>query len=244
MMPRRYAAPEGQIIQAFTFALDLTEEQSVQIARFFGARRKAFNWTLDHIKTDIECYRETGESGTPPTFYSLRKRWNAEKSTVCVTGTGEVWWPEVSKEVFADGVRGDTDAYWRWQKSRAETIKGRRVGFPRFKKGKPGASRAEQLREECTMSGLIRSHSVATARLVFLCVAPGPPVICQEEYSCHRSRCTRRRVAPTVRRTRAACATRVRFRASFTAKASRHCRSRLTPRTSVPPSRASRVSTR
>ncbi len=48
--------------------------------------------------------------------------------------TGEVWWPEVSKEVFADGVRGASDAYWRWQKSRAGKVKGRKVGFPRFKK--------------------------------------------------------------------------------------------------------------
>ena len=134
-MSRKYAPPEGQIVQAFTFALDLSEEQSAQVARFFGARRKAFNWTLDHLKTDIERYRETGESSTPPSFYSLRKCWNAEKDTVCVNETtGEVWWPEVSKEVFADGVRGASDAYWRWQKSRAGKIKGRRVGFPRFKK--------------------------------------------------------------------------------------------------------------
>ena len=42
-MPRRYSPPEGQTIQAFTFALDPTDEQSAQISRFFGARRKAFN---------------------------------------------------------------------------------------------------------------------------------------------------------------------------------------------------------
>ena len=134
-MPRRYCPPEGHVIQAFTFALDPTDDQSVQIARFFGARRKAVNWTLGQIKFDLEHYRETGESSTPPSFYSLRKRWNAQKDTVCVNGTtGEVWWPEVSKEVFADGVRGATDAYWRWQQSRAVKIKGRKVGFPRFKK--------------------------------------------------------------------------------------------------------------
>ena len=42
-MPRRYYPPEGQAIQAFTFALEPTDEQSAQISRFFGARRKAFN---------------------------------------------------------------------------------------------------------------------------------------------------------------------------------------------------------
>jgi putative transposase len=170
MMSRRYVAPEGHIIQAFTFALDPTDEQSVQIARFFGARRKAFNWTLDQIKTDLEHYRETGESSTPPSFYSLRKRWNAEKDTVCVNDTtGEVWWPEVSKEVFADGVRGAADAYWRWQKSRAGTSKGRKVGFPRFKKrGKDrdrfsfgtGTMRLEADRRHLTLPvlGTLRTH--------------------------------------------------------------------------------------
>jgi putative transposase len=133
-MPRRYVAPEGHIIQAFTFAIDPSEEQSVQIARFFGARRKAFNWALDQIKTDLEHYRETAESTTVPSFYTMRKRWNAEKDSVCINPAGDVWWPEVSKEVFCDGVRGATDAYWRWQKSRAGKIAGRKVGFPRFKK--------------------------------------------------------------------------------------------------------------
>jgi putative transposase len=169
-MPRKYSAPEGQIIQAFTFALDPTDEQSALIARFFGARRKAFNWTLDQIKGDLEHYRETSESTPPPSFYSLRKRWNAAKSTVCLDhDTGEVWWPEVSKEVFADGVKGATDAYWRWQKSRAGTIKGRPVGFPRFKKrGKDrdrfsfttGTMRLEADRRHLTLPvlGTIRTH--------------------------------------------------------------------------------------
>ena len=169
-MPRRYSPPEGQIIQAFTFALDPTPNQRAQISRFFGARRKAFNWTLDQMKADVDRYRETGESGTPPSFYSLRKRWNAEKDTVCVnTETGEIWWSEVSKEVFADGVRGATDAYWRWQQSRAGTIKGRKVGFPRFKKrGKDrdrfsfttGTMRLEAERRHLTLPvlGTLRTH--------------------------------------------------------------------------------------
>ena len=55
-MPRRYSPPEGQIIQAFTFALDPTDEQAAMIARFFGARRKAFNWTLDQMKSDLDRY--------------------------------------------------------------------------------------------------------------------------------------------------------------------------------------------
>ena len=169
-MSRSYCPPDGQIVQAFTFALDPTDEQSVQIARFFGARRFAFNWTLAQIRTDLEHYRETGESSTPPSFYSLRKRWNAHKNAVCLNAdTGEVWWPEVSKEVYADGVRGATDAYWRWQKSRAGQSKGPKVGFPRFKKrGRDrdrfsfttGVMRLESDRRHLTLPvlGTIRTH--------------------------------------------------------------------------------------
>src|ERR1039458_6021739 len=169
-MVRSYLPPEGHIIQAFTFALDPTLEQAAQIARFFGARRFAFNWTLAQITADLDHYRETGESRTPPTFYGLRKHWNAEKDTVCVNAeTGDVWWPEISKEVFADGVRGATDAYLRWQKSRSGKIAGRRVGFPRFKKrGKDrdrfsfstGVMRLEPDRRHLTLPvlGTLRTH--------------------------------------------------------------------------------------
>ena len=37
------------------------------IARFFGARRKAYNWTLEQIKAGIDAYEATGvESSVPP----------------------------------------------------------------------------------------------------------------------------------------------------------------------------------
>jgi putative transposase len=169
-MPRRYSPPDGQIVQAFTFALEPTDEQSAQIARFFGARRFAFNWALATITTDLERYRATGESTSSPSFYSLRKRWNAEKDVVCVNAeTGEVWWPEVSKEVFADGVRGASDAYWRWQKSRSGRTAGRPVGFPRFKKRghdrdrfsfTTGTMRLEADRRHLTLPvlGTLRTH--------------------------------------------------------------------------------------
>ncbi|MGA2803820.1 MAG: helix-turn-helix domain-containing protein, partial [Acidimicrobiales bacterium] len=39
-MPPRFAPPEGWVLQAFSFALDPSDEQLAMIARFFGARRK------------------------------------------------------------------------------------------------------------------------------------------------------------------------------------------------------------
>ncbi len=169
-MPRRYEPPEGWVVQAFSFTLDPTDAQAASIVRFFGARRKAFNWALEQITKDVERYRESGECSPAPSFYSLRKRWNVEKRTLCVDReTGEEWWPSISKEVFADGVKGAVEGYWRWQQSRVGAIAGRRVGFPRFKKrGKDrdrctfttGALRVEADRRHLTLPvlGTVRTH--------------------------------------------------------------------------------------
>jgi putative transposase len=135
VVAERFSPPEGRTLQAFCFALDPTSEQRRVLARHFGARRKALNWALEVIKADIETFNSTGESASRPSLYGLRKRWNQAKKTLCVDAdTGEVWWPEVSKEAFADGIKGAVDGYWRWQQSRAGKLAGERVGFPRFKK--------------------------------------------------------------------------------------------------------------
>jgi putative transposase len=84
-------------------------------------------------------------------------------------GHGEVWWPHVSKEAFADGIRGAVDGYWNWQASRTGTRAGRRAGFPRFaKKGRDrdrvtfttGAIRIEPDRRHVTLPrvGTVRVH--------------------------------------------------------------------------------------
>lgn len=181
-MPRRYEPPEGFVVQAFSFALDPTEAQAATTTRFFGARRKAHNWALEQIKADLDYHRASGTETDKPSLYGLRKRWNAEKSTICVNSeTGEVWWSEISKEVFANGIKGAVVGYWRWQKSRAGTITGRRVGFPRFKKrGKDrdrftfttGAMRFEHDRRHLTLPvlGTIRTHE-NTRRIERLCAS-------------------------------------------------------------------------
>jgi putative transposase len=179
-MSRSYTPPDGWTIQAFSFALNPTPEQTATLTRFFGARRKAFNWALEQIKTGIDDYHATGVASESPSFYGLRKRWNGVKSELCVnTETGEVWWPQVSKEVFADGIRGAVDGYWRWQKSRHGAISGKRVGFPRYKKrGRDrdrcsfttGVMRFERDRRHVSLPvlGTIRTHE-NTRRIERLC---------------------------------------------------------------------------
>lgn len=166
----KFEIPEGFSVQAFRFTLDLTEDQARSLARHFGARRKAYNWAVAALKADIGAWRETGVETAKPSLAVLRKRWNTAKDAVCVNAaTGDVWWPECSKEAYADGIGGAVDAYWNWQASRAGTRAGKRVGFPRFKKKgrdadrvsfSTGAMRVEPDRRHLTLPviGTVRTH--------------------------------------------------------------------------------------
>src|SRR5277367_3100151 len=166
----RFEVPEGWCVQAFRFTLDPTEEQARSLARHFGARRKAFNWTVAALKADIEAWHASGFETEKPSLRVLRKRWNTSKDEVCVNAdTGQSWWRECSKEAYADGVGGAVDAYWNWQTSRSGKRGGKRVGFPRFKKkGRDpdrvcfttGAMRVEPDRRHLTLPviGTVRTH--------------------------------------------------------------------------------------
>lgn len=166
----QFEIPDGWTVQAFCFTLDPTIEQAASLARHFGARRKAFNWTVATLKSDIAAWHTTGVETEKPSLRVLRKRWNTVKGEVCVNAeTGVVWWPECSKEAYADGIDGAVDAYWNWQQSRAGTRAGKRVGFPRFKrKGRDadrvcfttGAMRVEPDRRHLTLPviGSVRTH--------------------------------------------------------------------------------------
>jgi putative transposase len=166
----RFAIPSGWTVQAFVFALDCTAEQEACLRRQFGGRRYARNWAVCTLKEDIAKYRETGEETEAPSLAGLRKRWNRVKDAECMDAeTGEVWWPQISKEAFADGIKAAVDAYWNWQASRAGTRQGRRAGFPRFaKKGRDrdrvtfttGAIRVGPDRRHVTLprTGTVRVH--------------------------------------------------------------------------------------
>jgi putative transposase len=166
----RFEIPDGWSVQAFRFALDCTPEQAACVRRQFGGRRKARNWAVATLKADLARYHATGTETPKPSLPALRKRWNQAKDTECVNArTGEVWWPEISKEAFSDGIKAGVDAYWNWQTSRAGKRAGRKVGFPRFaKKGRDrdrvtfttGAIRVERDRRHVTLPriGTMRVH--------------------------------------------------------------------------------------
>jgi putative transposase len=166
----RFEVPDGWGVQSFSFALDCTPAQEALLRRQFGGRRFARNWAVRALKDDLDRYRSTGEETGKPSLASLRKRWNREKDAECTdAATGQAWWPEISKEAFADGIKAAVDGYWNWQSSRAGTRAGRRAGFPRFaKKGKDrdrvtfttGAIRVEPDRRHVTVPriGTVRVH--------------------------------------------------------------------------------------
>ena len=166
----KFEIPEGWAVQAFRFTLDPIEDQARALARHFGARRKAYNWTVATLKADIEAWHVTGIAAAKPSLRVLRKRWNSVKDDVCVNAeTGVVWWPECSKEAYADGIDGAVDAYWNWQTSRSGKRDGKPMGFPRFKKkGRDadrvsfttGAMRVEPDRRHLTLPviGTVRTH--------------------------------------------------------------------------------------
>jgi putative transposase len=165
-----FEIPDGWCVQAFRFTLDPTEDQARSLARHFGARRKAYNWTVATLKADIDAWRATGIETAKPSLRALRKRWNTVKNGICVNAdNGAVWWPECSKEAYADGIAGAVDAYWNWQSARSGKRAGKRVGFPRFKrKGRDadrvcfttGAMRVEPDRRHLTLpvNGTVRTH--------------------------------------------------------------------------------------
>lgn len=59
-MPK-FEVPDGWTVQAFRFTLDPTEDQAKALARHFGARRKAYNWTVATLKSrhpGVACQRD------------------------------------------------------------------------------------------------------------------------------------------------------------------------------------------
>jgi putative transposase len=166
----RFMVPDGWTVQAFSFALDCTPQQAACLRRQFGGRRYARNWAVRTLKNDLDRYRAGGEETDKPSLASLRKRWNRAKDTECTDAeTGEAWWPHISKEAFAGGIKAAGDGYWNWQSSRAGERAGKRAGFPRFaKKGRDrdrvtfttGTIRVEPDRRHVTLPriGTVRTH--------------------------------------------------------------------------------------
>ncbi len=123
-------------IQAYRFALDLTQSHERDVLAHAGAARVAHNWALAQVKAVMgqrsaeRSYGVPDEHLTPSlpwTLAGLRKAWNAAKPGAAP------WWSEVSKEAFNTGLDALARGLKNWADSRKGARSGRPVGFPRFK---------------------------------------------------------------------------------------------------------------
>ena len=113
-----------KVHQAYRFALDPAPAQEAALRSHAGASRFAWNWGLARCR---ERYDAEGK------WYSgadLHRLWNAEKKA----DPALAWWPENSKCAYQEAFRDLDRALRDFIKSKKGKRKGRRLGFPRFKK--------------------------------------------------------------------------------------------------------------
>lgn len=120
------------MFEAVKVALAPTPAQERRLWSHAGGARFAYNTMLAHVKAALDAGEKLDWS-----FYSLRKRWNADKDTLAVDAEGSPWWQENSGEAYYSGIEALAKGLSNWSKSRRGDRKGRKVGFPKFKvKGK------------------------------------------------------------------------------------------------------------
>ena len=125
------------VTRAIVFPLDVSPSEARVLRSYCGARRFAYNWVLATVKTNSETRRAEREAGVGETQLTPAVSW---KSTQLSTLWNQVkdesapWCREVSMHAFRSGIVDAAAALEDWSKSRSGERKGRRVGFPRFKK--------------------------------------------------------------------------------------------------------------
>jgi putative transposase len=138
----------------FRFCLDPTAEQHEVLARHAGASRFAFNQCLEMVQSAL-TQRSVDTSVEPPwtqfdlinTFNSWKKSADAGRlfvvdteGTVGIVATGLAWRKEVYQQVFEEAAVDLGKGLNAWSDSRCGKRRGKRIGFPRFKKKSGGLS--------------------------------------------------------------------------------------------------------
>lgn len=145
----------------FKFRLDPTVEQQDVLARPAGASRFAFNQCLAMVKSALTGYKADPGVVVPWSGFDLINAFNEWKKTedagrvfaintegdAEVVVTGLSWRAEVCQQVFEEAAVDCGRALMAWSTSRSGTRKGRRMGFPKFKK-KTGITPSFRLRNK------------------------------------------------------------------------------------------------
>ena len=142
--------PLAAVKLAYRFALDPTAAQQRALRSHAGAARFAWNWALARCKERYAAERRW-YPGT-----ELHRLWN----TVKKADPALAWWAENSKCCYQESFRDLERALSGFVKSRRGQRKGKKLGFPRFKKR--GKSK-----DSFRLTGVIRCarHSVTLPRL-------------------------------------------------------------------------------
>ena len=113
-----------KVNQAYKFALHPTPAQERMLRSHAGAARFAWNWGLARCNQRYEAERR---------WYSgaeLHKLWNAQKKV----DPELAWWADNSKCAYQEAFRDLDRALRDFVNSKNGKRKGKRLGFPRFKK--------------------------------------------------------------------------------------------------------------
>lgn len=151
---------------AFRYCLDPTVEQRRLLERHAGAARFAFNKSLELVKTALDQRETDPGQKVPWTGFSLINAYNAWKKTEAagreirvdaagvaqIVATGLAWRHEVCQQVFEEGAVDCGRALAAFSASRTGKRRGRRVGFPRFKR-KASTIPAFRLRNKVSKNG-------------------------------------------------------------------------------------------
>lgn len=113
----------GIRIEAVKVALDPTPAQGRALASAAGAARFCYNACLAHVRAQLGAKERPDWDA-----YSLRRWWNASKDVIAP------WWRENSKEAYSYACSCLAAGFKNYSDSRHGRRKGRKVGFPRFKK--------------------------------------------------------------------------------------------------------------
>ena len=113
-----------KVTQAYRFALAPSPVQEQLLRSHAGAARFAWNWGLAKCG---ERHRVEGKWYSGPELHRL---WNTEKKA----DPALAWWRENSKCAYQEAFRDLDRALRGFVKSKRGERKGRRLGFPQFKK--------------------------------------------------------------------------------------------------------------
>jgi len=113
-----------KVMQAFRFALDPSPAQERVLRSHAGAARFAWNWGL------AKCMERYAAERRWYSAIDLQKLWNAEKKA----DPGLAWWAQNSKCAYQEAFRNLDRALRDYIKSKKGERKGRKLGFPKFKK--------------------------------------------------------------------------------------------------------------